>query len=331
MGATLTEVAQAAGVSLATASRAFKDPERLAAGTRDRVLKAAAELRYDTQASVATRTFAVVVPDAANPIFAALIASIQEKAWAGRNHVLLYNTAEHPSIEDQVLRSLGPNVSGVVLASPRLPAAELEAAMGTTPLVVINSGVRFCPSVLLDADTGLEQTFEHLGALGHRHLAYAPGPRSAWANRRREALVRECAQRWDMRLDVVGHQSATVEGGLAAAASVVASGATAVVAYNDLVALGVRAGARAMGKECPRDLSIVGIDDLNVAAVSEPSLTTVRVDITDGGARAYQILADIVAGKKVPAEPEHRPSQLIVRHSTTLAPAHAHPSDRSES
>lgn len=318
MGATLTEVAQAAGVSLATASRAFKAPERLAASTRARVLQAAADLKYDGHA-VSIRTFAIVVPDVSNPIFASLIAAIQEKAWAGRNHMLLYNTAEHPSIEAEVLRSLGPGVSGVILASPRMPADELEGAMGTTPLVVMNSGVKFCPSVLLDADTGLEQAFEHLGALGHHHLAYAPGPKSAWANQRREALVRESAQRWGMRLDVVGHQAASVDGGLAAAASVVASGATAVIAYNDLVALGVRAGARAMGKECPRDLSIVGIDDLDVAAVSEPSLTTVRLDITDGGARAYQILADMVAGKKVPLEPEHRPSQLIVRHSTTLA------------
>src|SRR5699024_5529739 len=223
MGATLTDVAQAAGVSLATASRAFKDPDRLAATTRTRVLQAAAELDYETQSSVSTRTFAVVVPDAANPIFAALIASIQEQAWAGRNHVLLYNTAEHPSIEAEVLRSLTPGVSGVILASPRMPGDELQGAIGSMPLVVINSGVAFCPAVLLDADTGLKQAFEHLNALGHQHVVYAPGPESAWANERREALIRECAEQRGMRLDVVGNQAASVDGGLAAAASVVAS------------------------------------------------------------------------------------------------------------
>lgn len=323
MGATLTEVAQAAGVSLATASRAFKDPDRLASATRARVLKAAAELDYNTHTNSSTRTFAVVVPDAANPIFAALTAAIQEQAWAGQHHVLLYNTSEHPSVEADVLRSLPAVVSGVILASPRIAAKDLTAAIGSTPLVVINSGVTFCPSVLLDADTGIEQAFEHLAALGHTHVVYAPGPRSAWANQRRDELIRACAQRWTMKLDVVGHQAASVDGGLAAAASVVASGATAVIAYNDLVALGVRAGARALGKECPRDLSIVGIDDLNVAAVSEPSLTTVRVDITDGGVRAYQILADLVSGKATNASAEHRPSQLIVRHSTTVAPGNS--------
>lgn len=317
MATTLTEVAQAAGVSLATASRAFKDPDRLAAPTRERVQRAAADLGYTASSAGQRRmTFAVVVPDAANPVFASLIASMQSQAWSGRHRMMLVNTFEHPEREEEVLQSLRTEVDGVILASPRLAAERIESAIGHLPLVALNAELDFCPSVLLSADTGMRQAFEHLHALGHRSLTFVPGPASAWSTRRRQSLATELAREWDVELTVVGNQAASVNGGLAAAASVASSGSTAVLAYNDLVALGVQAGLRQLGRHCPSDLSIIGIDDLDIAAVAEPGLTSVRVSIPGGGALALNLLTDLVSGKHVPAEPLLQDSQLIVRGTT---------------
>lgn len=321
MVATLTEVANAAGVSLATASRAFNEPDRLAQATRDKVLRAASELRYQAPLPRGSRTFVVVVPDVGNAVFALLLRSIHEQAWQGRHQMLLVDAREDPAREREVLQTVGRSVDGVILCSPRLPPATIDEARGATNLVVVNGGTATTPSVLMDVEQGMRQTVEHLEALGHRRLAFVPGPAAAWANARRLQCLVDLAAGRGLELATVGNQAASVNGGLAAAAAVVASGATAVVAYNDFVALGVRSGARSLGRRCPEDLSVVGIDDIDVAAASDPGMTSVQVAVERSGAVAVAMLLDRIAGKPVPAEPVYLPSQLIVRGSTAAAPA----------
>jgi LacI family transcriptional regulator len=131
--------------------------------------------------------------------------------------------------------------------------------------------------------------------------------------------VKRLCEEWGVELATVGHQNATVDGGLAAAASVVASGATAVIAYNDLVAVGLLAGARTLGYHCPEDLSVVGIDDLDIAAAAEPGLTSVRVAIERSGSLGLDLLLEQIAGKSRATEAVHLGSQLIVRGSTFAA------------
>lgn len=323
MTVSLTDVATLAGVSLATASRAFKDPGRLASETRQRVMAAASELGYDVPVPNGSRTFGVVVPDTSNAVFAALIKSIQNQAWYGRHRMMLADTDEDAGREQEILGRMSREVDGIVLCSPRLSPELIRQATGSSPLVIINGEAEDIPRILMDADQGLSQAVEHLHALGHRKVAYVPGPASSWANLRRSDLVaRFCAER-GIELVTVGNQSATVLGGLAAAASVVSSGATAVVAYNDLVALGVQSGARALGKHCPEDLSIIGIDDLDVAAAAEPGLTSVRVDIARSGSLGLEMLLEQIVGKPQTNETIHLKSQLVVRHSTSTEPVNA--------
>jgi LacI family transcriptional regulator len=119
---------------------------------------------------------------------------------------------------------------------------------------------------------------------------------------------------------MVGNQAASVLGGMSAAAAVVSSGATAVVAYNDLVALGVTSGARHLGRRCPEDLSVVGIDDIDMAAVSEPGLTSVKLAIDRSGALGLEMLLDLITGRPLAREEVRLESQLIVRRSTS--PSH---------
>jgi DNA-binding LacI/PurR family transcriptional regulator len=319
MPAKLTDVAKLAGVSLATASRAFGDPGRLAAETRQKVVEAALKLGYDVPGLSGSRTFGVIVPDISNAVFAALIKSIQDQAWHGRHRMVLADTSESSTRERDHLESFSTGVDGIILCSPRLPSDQIHQLAGNTPLVVINGEADHAARVLMEAGEGLRQAVEHLHALGHRKLAYIPGPVSSWANGQRLAAVSRFCDNWGIELVTVGNQNATVDGGLAAAASVVASGATAVIAYNDLVAIGMLAGARTLGYHCPEDISVVGIDDLDIAAAAEPGLTSVRVPIGRSGSLALELLLEQIAGKPSTTEAVHLSSQLIVRGSTFAA------------
>lgn len=318
MAALLTDVAKRAGVSLATASRAFGEPDRVAAATRDRVLAAAAALGYAAPSNVAGRTFGVIVPDISNAVFAALVKSMQSQAWHGRHRMLLSDTNEDASRERELL-TMARGIDGVILCSPRLPAREIQDVIGGTPMVVINREVDATTCLLLEADQGLRQAVEHLAALGHQVIAYVNGPASSWANETRRRSVEQAAASCAVEVLAIGNQEATVHGGLAAAASVAATRATAVIAYNDLVALGLRSGLRHLNIDCPGDMSVIGIDDLDVAAASEPELTSVRVAIEHGGSLALELLIERISGRPSAPGVIRLDSQLIVRRSTAVA------------
>ncbi|GAF50361.1 LacI family DNA-binding transcriptional regulator [Rhodococcus wratislaviensis] len=320
MAAKLKDVAQEAGVSLATASRAFSSVDMLAPDTRRRVLEAAQRVGYDMPAPHRSRTIAVLVPDVSNAVYAAMLRTIQEKLWPGRHRMLLADTSEDPARETELLETLGREADGVILCSPRSDPAAAGRAVGSTPLVVVNGEAEQAPVVLMDVEQGLRQATEHLQSLGHDSLVYVPGPAASWANRTRCQILTDLAAQRQLDLTVVGNQSADVHGGLAAAAAVAASGATAVIAYNDLVAMGIQAGIRTLGYRCPDDISIVGIDNVDVAAASDPGLTTVQVDIDKSGSLSLAMVMDQIDGKPVHTGPARLGSQLIVRGSTAPPP-----------
>jgi LacI family transcriptional regulator len=313
--ATLTDVARRAGVSLATASRAFGEPDRLAAATRERVLEAATELGYTgSNGSSAAKTFAVVVPDVASPVYATLLKGIHAQAWHGRHRAVLFDTDEDLHREREQIE-LSRKANGMLLCSPRLPDDEVRQLVGDTPTVVVNRVIDGMTCVVMDTENGPRQAVEHLAALGHRHIAYAAGPWRSWADSRRGDAIAAACDTLGVRFTRLNHQSASIQGGLAAAATVVASGATAVIAYNDLVALGIDAGITSLGRTCPDDLSIVGIDDIELASVRQPGLTTVRLAIDRCGSLSVEVLLQLMAGETV-RPVANLDSQLIVRGST---------------
>lgn len=315
MAATLTDVARRAGVSIATASRAFGEPERLADGTLERVLQAATDLGYSTpQSAVATRTFGVVVPDVANPVYATLLKAIQGQAWHGRHRIVLFDADEDLRREREQIEQ-ARKLDGMLLCSPRLPDADVLALVGDTPYVVVNRQIDGAACVLMDTEHGPSQAIEHLAALGHTHIAYAAGPRGSWADVRRADTIARACERHGIRLTPLSHHAASIQGGRAAAAPAAASGATAVVAYNDLVALGLEAGLIELGRRCPTDISIVGIDDIDLAGAVTPALTTVRMPIERSGALAVDLLLQAMAGGVI-SDIVTLGSQLIVRAST---------------
>lgn len=317
MAATLTDVARHAGVSIATASRAFGEPGRLAEATLERVLQAATDLGYaNPQAATATRSFAVIVPDVANPVYATLLKAIHGQAWHGRHRPVLFDSDEDLRREREQIEG-ARKLDGMLLCSPRLPDEDVLALVGDTPFVVINRLLDEAPCVLMDTEHGPTQAVEHLAALGHEHIAYAAGPLGSWADARRSDAVARACERYGIRLTPLSHHAASIQGGRAAAATVVATGATAVIAYNDLVALGLEAGIADLGRTCPGDISIVGIDDIELASAVKPALTTVRMPIERCGALAVDLLLQAMSGAAV-AGATILNSQLIVRDSTAV-------------
>ncbi|MDL5350957.1 LacI family DNA-binding transcriptional regulator [Microbacterium sp. zg-YB36] len=317
MAATLTDVARRAGVSIATASRAFGEPGRLAPTTRERVMEAAADLGYaNPQAGTATRTLGVIVPDVANPVYGKLLKAIQAQAWHGRHRIVLFDADEDLRRESEQIEQ-ARRFDGMLLCSPRLPDAEVLALIGTTPAVVINRQIDGVPCVLMDAVHGPSQAIEHLVALGHQHIAYASGPRGSWADARRFDTIGAACERHGIRLTRLSHHAASIHGGRVAAALAAASGATAVVAYNDLVALGLEAGMLELGLTCPDDISLVGIDDIDLAGAVTPALTTVHMPIERSGALAVDLLLQAITGAVI-GEVATLGSQLMVRASTAV-------------
>ncbi|MEV2213824.1 LacI family DNA-binding transcriptional regulator [Streptomyces sp. NPDC050997] len=329
MAPTLTDVAKRANVALSTASRAFSAPQRLGPESLRKVLEAADELGYepplprsvDMQSD--TATVAVVVPDIANPVFGTFVKAAQARGWHRRQTIVLADTAFDPDHEREVIAHLSARSAGLVVCSPRLDAEEVLALCGDTPVVLVNRETTTADCVLADATDGLRQAFDYLTALGHRHIAYVQGSQHSWSNSHRVDLARAQAEGSGVRLDVLGWQSETVAGGTAAAAGVIASGASAVIAHNDLVALGVIAGARQLGVRVPDDLSVMGIDDMPLAATAHPSLTTIAVPMDRAGSLSLELLTQSMSGERQEPRTLRLPTQLVVRGSTGPVVGHA--------
>jgi LacI family transcriptional regulator len=227
---------------------------------------------------------------------------------------MLFNTDENPHRErDQIVES--GQLDGLLLCSPRLPEDDVVKHAGDRPLVVVNRVIPHATAVMMDSDHGLRQAVEHLAALGHRHIAYAAGPARSWADGQRADTIGAACKLFGLELTGLSHHTASIQGGRAAAATAAASRATAVIAYNDLVALGLQAGIVDLGMRCPDDMSIIGIDDIEIGSAVQPALTTVHLAIERAGSLAVELLLERITG---PSEPTiHRlDSQLIVRGST---------------
>lgn len=314
---TVHDVARVAGVSISTVSRALTVPDRVAPSTRERVRAAAEELGYrpNRAASVLragrSGAYGLVVPDLANPYFAAVAKGAQACARERGAGLFVVDTEENPDLEAEVLTSLAPQTDGVVLCSPRAVDRAL-AALDGRPVVLVNHEAAGVRAVETDHGAGMRRALEHLRALGHRRVAYVGGPESSWSDRRRRAgLVAAAAGYDDVEVVTLGAFRPQVEGGQAVADLVLASGATAVITFNDLVAVGLVDRLRRRGLDVPADLSVVGCDDSYVASLVTPPLTTLRVDLRAMGRAAVDLLLADDGGAPAPLDVD-----LVVRSST---------------
>jgi len=327
MAVTITDVARAAGVSTSTVSRALSLPDKVDPATRERVLRVAEHLGYHPNRAARglitgrTGNLGLILPDLANPFFPSLVKTVQRHAHRSDQQVLLMDTDEDPAAELPLVRSLVKQVDGIILCSPRMRPADLREAASLSPTVLVNRKARGIPAVVFDNVEGMRRILAHLAGLGHAHVGFAGGPRSSWSSGERLRGLRVAAAELGVRLDELGHFAPTVAGGHDAAEGALLSGVTAVVAYNDLVAVGLCQALAEREVRVPDGLSVVGIDDIALAAMVRPALTTLALPTEAAGRAAVDLLLQLLAGGADGRPPQVGVAAELLVRGTTAGPA----------
>jgi DNA-binding LacI/PurR family transcriptional regulator len=319
---TVHTVAAKAGVAASTVSRALSNPGRVNPVTRKRIEEIAAELGYTRRSreqppmSAPLKTVAVFVADITNPFYFDVIRGTQQQLKAAGYAQLLVDTEESGELESDMVNRLRGSFDGAILAASRLSDRQLSELSGSVPLVVINRSVKGVPGIVIDTPTGIVQALEHLVSLGHREIAYVAGPARSWANEMRWRALRQAAAKHGLEARRIGPFPPNRTAGSAAADAVLNSGATACIAYNDLVAIGMLGRFRERGIDVPGRISVVGCDDIFGADFCNPPLTTLTAPIEQVGRVAVSMLLGTLEQRPEGRNQVVLPTHLTVRAST---------------
>ncbi|MEU8222002.1 LacI family DNA-binding transcriptional regulator [Kribbella sp. NPDC048915] len=327
-GVTIRDVAAAAEVSRSTVSRAFTRPQLLSPETVQHVRAVAARLGYvGNQAARALSTgrfgnIAVVVPDIANPFFPPLVRSLQLAAEAADLAVFLGDSDESAEREAKLIARLGPQVEGFVLASPRLSEDLIRDLAAHRPVVLVNRDLDGIPRVLIDSSGGMTEAVLLLRKLGHERLAYLAGPRDSWSDQQRRAVLTQTSEAAGLTVEVIEVGRPTYAAGRDSVAALVRSGATAAIAFDDVVSQGVLAGLEVRGLSVPGDFSLVGCDD-TLAPLMTPALTSVSAGAATAGTAAAKLLVDLLESTGPATGPITISTHLVTRATTAAPPRNA--------
>ncbi len=324
----MEDVAREAGVSRALVSLVMRDQPNVGAARRQRVLEAARHLGYRPNAmarslaSHRTRAIGVMLDDLRNPFFAEIVAGIEQLASEGGYQLLLAAGRRDPSHERAAVRTLLEyRVDGLILLSPRMASADIVSVAEEVPLVVTGREVKAARAgfVVTDERRGVELVLDHLVGLGHRRITHIDGGGGAGASLRRVNYTRGMRQRGLADSAAIVPGEFTDHGGWHATQALIESGQlpTAVFAANDLIAAGVLGALQEVGLSVPREVSVVGYDNIAIAGLATISLTTVDQPRTQIGRTALRLLMERVDGQTERSMRRIEPT-LVVR--TTSAP-----------
>lgn len=320
---TIYDVARVAGVATSTVSRALTRPSRVSFKTAEHVREVAELLGYHSdlvqRALPGQRTalLAIIVADITNPVYHGMVRGAERTAVHAGYTMMMVETQESEEGERQALERVVPAVDGVVLTSSRMRDSAIRAVAKRKPTVVLNRIVGQVASVATDNVKAVKQAAEHLGALGHRSIYYLSGPEASWADGMRWRGVREAAHELVLEVRRTAPLLPTMQGGSSAAAGWMQHPTSAVIAYNDLMAIGfIQAVCRA-GYRVPDDVSVVGFDNIIECTLIEPRLTTVAAPLVSLGSMGVNHL---VRRSLRPAGGNDElvvlPPRLVVREST---------------
>ncbi|BCL83237.1 LacI family transcriptional regulator [Ktedonobacteria bacterium brp13] len=340
--ATIDDVARMAGVSPATVSRVLNKRQIVTETTRQRVLEAIAQLNYQPNslgrnlATRRTRTFGLVIADITNPFSAEVVRGVEGVLYDQGMSLLLYDTMENSEREAQALTLLGEGqIDGLIMCSPLLSQQKLISLIRPgLPLVFIN----YLPipasvgTVEIDQEAGVRAAMQHLVDLGHRQIAYIGGITDSQVYQRRLAAYRTACE--EAGIEVPDHAillaTPTIQGGWQAVhqllqdtSSTPSRRPTALLAHNDLIAMGALIAAQEAGVVVPGQLSIIGYDNIPYSGLIHPALTTVQQPARMLGEQAVSLMITYLQKhtlpQGMPALVRLTPT-LIVRASTATAP-----------
>lgn len=330
----IKEVALEASVSTATVSHVINNTRYVSDAVRARVEAAIAKCRYypnahaRSLASGKSDIIGLVISDIANPFFPELVKSIEAAAFERGYDVILSNTNYNTERTSHYVRRLiERKVAGVAIMTSEMDKRLIdELARREVPAVFLDVGHpgAHMSNIVVDYNGGIEQAIRHLVELGHRRIAFISGSPELRSSRRRlEAYQRIMGRLLPGEPDLLFEGNFKVDGGRRAAASLLRAHRnnmpTAVIAANDLMAIGVISEIESAGLDVPRDVSVIGFDDIALAAVTRPALTTVHLPLGDLGAQAVEVLLGSLEDMGRTGVEVKIPATLIIRESTAPA------------
>jgi LacI family transcriptional regulator len=304
-------------------------PGRVSAVTAERIREAAARLGYHTNPLARalptgrTKMIAVIISDITNPFYFGIIRGAQAAAADADYTMMLADAQESDEREREAMDRALPIVEGIVVASSRMSDTAIRMAARQKPLLLLNRVIADVPCLLTDNPAGVRKAAEHLAALGHRSITYIAGPEASWADGVRWRALLAVTAELGLRSRRVGPFPPTVAGGEKAADTLLQrhTTATAALAYNDQVAIGLIRRLTAHGVGVPDQISVVGIDNIFAADLITPPLTTVAAPLgTMGHTAVRNVLAMNNGAQSRAAEPLILPVELVTRASTAPPP-----------
>jgi LacI family transcriptional regulator len=329
--ATIRDVAERADVSVASVSRVLNGAGPVTEATKNRVLEAAKALQYVPHSGARslstskTQTIGVILPDLYGEFFSELIRGMDVAARSLGYHLIVSSSHDDAEEASAAIRSMRGRVDGLIVLSPHLDAANLAAGLaGRTPILLMNGGADAGrPSIVVDNHGGAVLAVEHLVATGRRRIAHISGPAgNLEAEARLAGYLQAMAQ--------AGLPTSVVEGEFTQASGHTAGvelarrelRPDAVFAGNDNMAVGAMLALQDAGLRVPEDMAIIGFDDVPIAGLVRPALTTLRIHIAETGRSALERLVRLInaAGEAVAdtACEIVRP-ELVVRPSSNPA------------
>jgi LacI family transcriptional regulator len=327
---TLRDVANAAGVHPATASRALNEATRglVRPATVAKVRAVADELGYQVNPiarslkTSRSETVGVLIPDLTNPLFPPIVRGIEDELAVSGYTVLTANTDNDPARTASNFAVLqARQVDGFIVATALLDDPLLhEAAARGVPMVQVNRTTEHVDvsAVAGDDASGVTRSVDHLVELGHREIANVSGPLSVSTGAVRHRAFRSAMQAHGLRDDrvVIADTYSEAAGRAAMLQLLAGEPPTAVVAGNDLLAIGCYDALEESGLSCPDDVSVVGFNDMPLVGRLRPPLTSVRVPQYELGVEAARLLLDRLSGRTMTPRVVLLPVTLVVRGST---------------
>ena len=331
---TIQDVARFADVSTATVSRALATPERVSESTRARVADAVARTGYTLNQSArslrqrTSRTILVALPDIRNPFFSSILDAIEREAAARGYGVLVANRIDGNDSGRRLQQYfLSNRADGLLLFDGSLGLEQLRILAGDparVPVVLACEEIPFSPFSIVKTDNSAasQRATNHLIALGHRRIGHILAPVGNVLRAERQAGFRAalCGAGLDERADWQFEGDFTMASGVDAAKAflAVADRPSAIFAANDEMAIGFLSTLRSAGVDCPRDISVIGFDDLDVAPHFCPPITTMRQPREALGRQAAATLIDLVERGGGIGQPLRQvlQSEMVLRGST---------------
>lgn len=316
-------------MAASTVSRALTRPGRVAHGTAERIRCAADQLGFRmnplARALPTGRTsmLALIVPDVTDPGTAEVVRGAQEAASeAGYTTLFALGPGSQPvastwsSAGEAFDRALG-TVDGALLMAAQPGDDELHRLAAQRPLVLVDRVCAGLPGVVPDIADGMRQVVAHLAARGHELVTYVAGPSGCWADGMRRRALRQAGCEFGVQSRRIGPFPATIAGGMAAAGEWLRQPATAIIAYDDLIAIGLIRALTARGIQVPQEVNVVGFGNVAAADLITPGLTTVAAPLREMGAVGVRQLLGLIEGLTM-LPPASLPVRLVERGSTGL-------------